>query len=229
MKKIKFNSLQAALAVLAACGTNSLATTTGPLTTLTPIPFGQTDLSGELLFPEFNPSLGTLTQVELDLATTFTTSLTVQNKSGSSSSGGATTQVQVTVQDPNNNFSGPEMDLLSPGFTYQLGAGQSTQSGSLSDSATFSHSYTITSILSEFTGTGTIGLNASTATLAFRANSGGSTLASQTTEASLTGDVIYTYTPNPNMVIPEPTTLGLAFGLPALALGALPLLHRKKF
>jgi hypothetical protein len=228
MKKIKINSLQAALALLAAGGANSLAATTGPIATLSPIPFSQTDLSGELLFPEFDPSLGTLTQVELDLATTFTTSLTIENKSGSSSTGGATTQVQVTVEDLDNSFGGPQMDLLSPSFTYHLDAGQTTQSGSLTTSATFSHSYALASILSEFTGTGDIGLNASTATLAFRANSGGSTLASQATEASLTGDVIYTYTPNPNMVIPEPATLGLAFGLPALALGALPLLRRKK-
>jgi len=228
MKNIKINSLQAALAVLAACGTHSLAATTGPLMTTTPIPLSQTDLSGELLFPEFNPSLGTLTQVELDLVTTFTTSLTVQNKSGSSSTGGAMTQVQVTVQDMDDSFTGPEIDLLSPGFSYHLGAGQSTQSGSLTTSATFSQNYSLAAILSEFTGTGNIGLSASTATLAFRANSGGSTVTSQTTDASLTGDVIYTYNLNPYTVVPEPTTWGLAFGLPALGLSALPLLRRKK-
>ncbi len=47
------------------------------------------------------------------------------NKSSSRSVGGAKTQIQVTVQDVNDNFTGPEMDLLSPAYTYQLGAGQS--------------------------------------------------------------------------------------------------------
>ncbi len=216
------------MALLAACGTSSLASTTGPLTTSTPISLTQTDLSGELLFPEFNPSLGTLTEVELDLFSTFTTTLSVNNVSASSSAGVAKTQVQVTVQDISGNLTGPEMDLLSPNFNYQLNAGQSQQSGSLSGSASFHQTYSAGSILSEFTGTGTIGLNSSTATLAFRANSGGSTVADQSTKASLTGDVIYTYTPINTTVIPEPSILGLTFGLPALALSALPLLRRKK-
>ncbi len=228
MKYLKASSVQAALALLILCGTHSLAATTGPLSTSTPIPLGQTDLSGELVFPEFDSSLGTLTQVELELFTTFTTTLTVKNNSTSSSVGGAKTQLQVTVEDLNNNFTVPEMDLLSPGFTYRLGAGQTLQSGPLANSASYSQAYTLASILSEFTGSGTIGLSASTATLAFRANSGGNTVASQATEASLTGDVVYTYTPYANTVVPEPTTLGLAYGLPALALGALPFLRRKK-
>jgi len=227
MKHIKIGSLPATVALLAVCSTGSLAATTGPFTTSTPIPLSQTDLSGQLLFPQFDPTLGTLTQVELDLFTTFNTTLSVQNKSSSSSVGGATTQVQVTVQDMNHNFTGPEMDLLSPDFTYHLGAGQSLQSGVLSSSASASQDYTLASILSEFTGAGSIGLNAGTSTLAFRANSGGGTIASQFTEASLTGDVVYTYTPYSNTVIPEPATLGFSFGLPALALGALPLLRRK--
>ncbi len=54
MKQIKVGSLQAAVALLAIYGTNSLAATTGPLTTSTPIPLSQTDLSGELLFPQFD-------------------------------------------------------------------------------------------------------------------------------------------------------------------------------
>ena len=216
------------MALLLSCGTGSLAATTGPFTTSTPIPLGPTDLSGELVFPQFDSSLGALTQVELDLFTTFTTTLTVKNTSTSSSAGGAKTQVQVTVEDLNNNFTMPEMDLLSPGFTYRLGAGQTVQSGPLDTSASFNQAYTLASILSEFTGPGTVGLSARTATLAFRANSGGYTLARQATEASLTGDVVYTYTPYPNTVVPESPTLGLAYGLPALALGALTFLRGKK-
>jgi hypothetical protein len=227
MNQIKISSLQVTIALLAVCGTHVLADTTGRLITSTPI-LNQPDLSGELEFPQFDASLGNLTQVELDLFTTFTTSLAVENTSASSSIGGAKTQVQVTVEDLNNNFPVPAMDLLSPGFTYRLGAGQRLQSGPLSTSASYSQTYTLAAILSEFTGPGTIGLSASSSTLAFRANSGGNTVASQATETSLTGDVVYTYTPYPNTVVPEPPTLGLSYGLPALAFGALTFLRRKK-
>ncbi len=224
MKRTESSWLRVAVVLMAVCGTNAMAATTGPFTTSTPIPLSPTDLSGTLVLPQFDPSLGILTAVQLDLSTTFITTLSVQNNSLSSSSGTAKTQVQFTVQDMGNHFTVPAMDLLSPGFSYRLAPGQSVESGELTRNSSVSQVLTLASVLAEFTGTGDIGLSASTATLAFRANTGGNTFSTQSTEASLTCDVIYTYTAT---VIPEPATLGLAFGLPALVLGALPLLRRQ--
>jgi hypothetical protein len=224
MRRTEISWLRVVVVLLAVYGTNAMAAITGPFTTSTPIPLSPTDLSGTLVLPQFDPTLGILTAVHLDLSTTFITSLTVQNNSLSSSTGTAKTQVQFTVQDMDNNFTVPAMDLLSPGFGYRLAAGQSVDSGELTKSSSVSQVYTLASVLAEFTGTGDIGLSANTATLAFRANTGGNTFSTQVTEASLTCDVVYTYTAT---VIPEPASLGLAFGLPALVLGALPRLRRK--
>jgi hypothetical protein len=225
MKRTESSWLRVAVVLMAVCGTNAMAAIIGPFNTSTPIPLSPTDLSGTLVLPQFDPTLGILTAVQLDLSTTFITSLSVQNNSASSSSGTAKTQVQFTVQDLGNHFTVPAMDLLSPGFSYRLAPGQSVESGELTRNSSVSQVLTLASVLAEFTGTGDIGLSASTATLAFRANTGGNTFSTQVTEASLTCDVIYTYTAT---VIPEPATLGFAFGLPALVLGALPLLRRQR-
>jgi hypothetical protein len=224
MKRTESNLLRVAVVLLAVCGTNAMAAITGPFTTSTPIPLSPTDLSGTLVLPQFDPGLGVLTSMQLDLSTTFITSLTVQNNSASSSTGTAKTQVQFLVQDMGNHFTVPAMDLLSPGFSYRLAPGQSVESGELTKNSSVSQVFTAGSVLAEFTGTGDVGLSANTATLAFRANTGGNTFSTQVTEASLTCDVIYTYTAT---AIPEPASLGLVFGLPGLALGALPFLRRK--
>jgi hypothetical protein len=79
--------------------------------------------------------------------------------------------------------------------------------------------YTSGAILTEFTGGGNIGLNASTFTQTTLSNTGGNTTSSQVTDAGLTGTVTYTYT-----AVPEPST----FGLLALGLSALPLLRRQR-
>lgn len=225
MKRIESGLLRVAVVLLAAYGTHAMAAISGPFTTSTPIPLSPTDLSGTLVLPQFDPALGILTAVQLDLSTTFITTLTVQNNSESSSSGMAKTQVQFTVQDTGNHLTGPAMDLLSPGFSYHLAAGDSVDSGELTKNSSVSQVLNLASVLAEFTGTGDVDLDASTATLAFRANTGGNTYSTQVTEASLTCDVVYTYTPT---AVPEPAALGLTFGLPALVLGAFPLLRRQR-
>ena len=215
----RFLSFLAAGVLLAVCATNSSAATSGPFTTSTPIPSTLTDWSSSLAFPQFNPSLGNLVSVQLDLSATFTTTLTVQNNSPSGSAGWAKTELQFTVQDVGNNLNVPELDLYSPIFNSNLGAGQQEVSGLLSKSGSNSQVYTLAAVLAEFTGVGSITLPGSTFTQTLLSNTGGNTDASQITDASLTGDVIYTYT-----VVPEPS----AFGLLALGLGALPLLWRQR-
>jgi hypothetical protein len=79
--------------------------------------------------------------------------------------------------------------------------------------------YTLGTILTEFTGGGNISLNAGTLTYTLLSNYGGNTVSSQVTDAGLTGTVTYTYT-----AVPEPST----FGLLALGLSALPLLRRPR-
>ncbi len=195
----RLTSFLAASALLAACAISSLADTEGPLTTSTPVPATLTDWSNALSFPQFNPSLGTLISVELDLSNSFSTTLTIHNMAGTASSGTANTELQVTVLDPGNYISTdvpadvPELNSLSPGFAYSLAPGASISSGLLSKTGTFSDTFTQAAILSEFTGVGNISLSASTLTRTLLGNSGGNTTVAQVTDASLTGDVIYTY------------------------------------
>jgi hypothetical protein len=86
----------------------------------------------------------------------------------------------------------------------------------LVSSNSFSTTLTQPSLLSEFTGSGNITLNAGTSTLAYTSDTTGDTDASQSSEASLTGDVTYNYDPTPT---PEPSTFALMVaGLSALGL-----------
>lgn len=190
------------------------ADTQGPLTTTTPIPSTATDWTLSLAFPQFNPALGILQSVQLDLSGAFTTTITVTNDALTSSSGTAKTEVQFTVQDGGSNLIAPSLDLLSPVFNYSLLAGGSTSSGPLAQTGLASNTYTIPAVLAEFTGAGSFVLPATTFTQTLLANTGGNTSASQVTSASLTGSVTYTYNP-----IPEPGTLALVgCGLLGLAI-----------
>lgn len=183
-------------------------------TTTTPITSTLTDWSGSLAFQKFNPALGNLTMVQIDLTGSMTTVLTVTNISSTlPSSGNAKTELQITVQDSGGNLNVPELDLLSPTFTFSnLGAGLSVTSGNLTRSGSSSDQYTAAAVLVEFTGLGTISLPASTFTQTLIGYTGGNTLASQATSAQLTGTVTYSYE-----VIPEPATM-LLLGLGGLML-----------
>ncbi len=215
----QLTSFLAAGVFLAACATSSLAQTSGPFTTSTPIAATLTDWSNTLLFPQFNPALGTLDSVELNLSSTLTTTLTINNTSpDSASSGTANTWVEITVQDLGDNLTAP-FSVYSASYGYSLGAESGTSSGLLTGNGGSDLTYTSGAILTEFTGGGNISLNASTYTQTLLANTGGNTDASQITDAALTGTVTYTYT-----AVPEPST----FGLLALGLSALPLLRRQR-
>jgi len=112
----------------------------------------------------------------------------------------------------------PQLTVLSPNFTNTIPGNGSVTSPLLTSSNSFSTALTQTSILSEFTGSGSVTLNASTFTLAYTSDTTGDTTASQSTEASLTGDVTYNFDPTPT---PEPSTCALmVVGLSALGLRA---------
>ena len=192
----------------------------GPFTTSTPIPSTLTDWSNTLSFPKFNSALGTLDKVQLDLSGGFTTTLTITNESDSASNGTAKTEVQLSVQDAGLNLSTPQLDLLSSPFSYSLGAGGSVSSGLLTQTGTSSDQYTLSAILAEFNGPGTISLAASTFTQTDLSNTGGNTAASQVTNASLTGSVTYYYA-----AVPEPSTFAL---LGAGAIGLLGIAWRRR-
>jgi hypothetical protein len=186
----------------------------GPFTTTTPITSTLTDWSSSLLFQKFNPALGNLTTVQIDLTGSMTTVLTVTNVSSTlPSSGNAKTELQMTVQDSGGNLNVPEIDFFSPAFAYHnLGAGQSIISGNLTKSGSSSDQYTTAAVLAEFTGPGTIALPAGTFTQTWITNTGGNTTASQVTSAQLTGTVTYFYEQ-----VPEPATM-LLLGLGGLML-----------
>jgi hypothetical protein len=183
----------------------------GPFTTSTPVPLTLTDWSSSLSFPQFSPSLGILKIVQIDLNGSLSTAITVTNSSPEGSSGTAKTELQMTVQDSGNNLIAPEIDMMSPNYSYSLGPGGSSTSGTLTKSGSSSDQYTASVVLAEFTGGGSIVLPAGTFTQTWLTNTGGNTFASQVTNASLTGTVTYFYE------LPEPTTICL-LGLGGLAL-----------
>jgi len=187
-------------------------------TTSTPISSALTDWAGFLAFQQFNPTLGTLDSVELQFSSSLTTTLTVINTSGSSSSGNVKTELQVSVDDSGDNLLGdtPQIDMISPAFGYGLGGGGTLSSPLLSKSASSDNVYTLLNVLSEFTGTGTFSLNAGTFTQTLLSNTGGNTSSSQVTDAGLTGTVTYSFTDAPGGSqsdgVPEPATMALMGG-----------------
>jgi len=182
--------------------------------TSTPIGSTGTDWTGTLAFQKFDPALGTLNSVTIDLSGSMSTQLTVTNDGSSSSDGSAKTELQITVQDVGNNLTAPAVDVFSPIFDFSpLAVNETKISGWLTKTYSSSDLYTTAAVLSEFTGaSGNTVLDASTLTTTWLSFTGGNILASQVTNASLTGTVTYNYTP-------EPATMAM-LGFGALSLAA---------
>jgi hypothetical protein len=197
-------TLSAALAICFAGQAN--ADVSGPFTTTTPIGSTRTDFTGNLVFQKFDSSLGTLQSVTLQIGSDLTTTLTVTNSGSSSSNGTANTNLKVTVSDPNNALFTLLNNIISDDFAYSLAQGASTQSGLITNANNLkSKVFTDATTLINFSGSGTISLNVSTLTQTLLANTGGNTSSSQVTNATVTGNVTYTYAP----AVPEPTTMAL--------------------
>jgi hypothetical protein len=167
--------------------------------------------------------LGTLTSVLLSFDGGYSTTLTVTDNQATPSSGTANTRIRFYVEDAGLHLAsgGLIFDMTSPDFSYNLSdIGDSATSGLMSDQSDgnnynpYSHSYTSSIILSEFTGAGNVLMDAHTFTQSLLANNGGNSSASQVTDAFLDGSVTYTYTPAP---APEPSS-ALLLSLGGLAL-----------
>ena len=176
-----------------------------------------TDWVSTLVFPQFNPLMGTLQSVEMTVGSTIHTVLTVRNTDGALASlGYAKTEVYVSVQDVGHNLPAPQLDLVSPQYDFSLNAGQSVTSGTITKSGLDTQLFTDAPILAAFTGDGNVSLDARTLTNTLISYSGGNTSAVQVTTAGLTGTVTYTY------LVPESSSALLG------GLGALALLRRRR-
>ncbi|MBN1456591.1 MAG: PEP-CTERM sorting domain-containing protein [Sedimentisphaerales bacterium] len=212
MKKFVLCMLLCVLSGISFANTLSYSTTTPISSLLTDWP-GGTSLS----FQKFDPALGTLNSVTIDLNGSMETTLIIknQNPSGTASFGSAKTELDMTVLSPGGVNA--LVDLTSSWFGYSLNPGESiTTNPPLSMSGTVSETYTLAAILAEFTGLGNIELDAGTFTIAVLANTGGNTSVDQMTYASLDGTVTYNYT------VPEPATISL------LSIGGLTLLRKRR-
>jgi len=191
-----------------------------------PLAFGPflTDSSGTFTFNQFNPTLGTLNSVKIDLGTSFSTTITVTNSGGTASTGTARTEVQDGLTDGNFSIGGGNIltitgenykvqdDVLSNPQSYSLGAGQSTTLAPTSKSSTATGTFSSGAVLSEFTGVGTVGVKWDTLTQTLLANTGGNTDASQVTNATVSATVTFDYTARSTST-PEPGSVAMLFGM----------------
>lgn len=216
-----------ALSSLASAATVTTSFSLGPTTT------ELTDANATGVFNQFNSSLGTLTGVTIDLTglSVSTTSLT-NNASGSqtfkytssldwnfdifSGSGNLYYGFTTILATTGNNTAylktaGTNVTLASHG-TLNLGTRTETYDYSTNDTA-------LTGVtLSDFIGTGTLGIGCTTSTGSLFQGGGGNINATQTTTGSCSGLITYTYTEG--SPVPEPASLiimGIGFfGMAAL-------------
>jgi hypothetical protein len=183
-------------------------------TATSPIPSTLTDWTNTLSFQKFDPSLGTLTGVQLYLSGSADTTLSVTNESQSISSVNVSVNTQITVQDAGSNLISPAIDLIIPTFSYTVNSGDTLSSGMQTKSDSSLNQYTDAAVILEFTGTDFISLNAATLTETLLSYAGGNSDVDQITHAQLTGSVTYIYE---QKNIPEPATIMLmSLGMAAL-------------
>jgi len=244
IKTGKFLVVAIAVALVLAMPAHAGLITDGPFPTTTPITGLLTDFTGTLVFPQFDPTLGSLVSVELTFAGSVGTNITLTNSNPTdSSSGDVTTQVKMFIFDTGSYSTGsgghvtgntltgtessltPTLNVLSDPYYFDGGSDPpviaplgTASSGNLLGSATFDQTYTTSSVLSEFTGLGTYNLNVDTRTNTNLSATGGNLTAAQTTLGSVSGTVTYVYDQTST---PEPASLGLiGVGLAGLGLWA---------
>jgi hypothetical protein len=160
-------------------------------------------------FNKFDTSLGTLTQVELQLSSGMDTTLTVTNTGASHQANGTAWITQaLSVKDPDGyitNF--PQISATIPTSPYtfnHLTAGGSVTSSQYTYSGSSDSVYTANLLLAEFTGTGNISLFASAlaAEPNWTVNASTTVNVTSLTHASLQGIITYTYIPRSVVPIP---------------------------
>jgi hypothetical protein len=181
-------------------------------------------------FNKFDPSLGTLTQVELQISSGMVTTLTVKNTGTIHQTNGTAWITQdLSVKDAGGyiaNF--PQISATIPDSPYQfshLAHGASVTSSQYTYYGSSDSFYTSNLLLAEFTGTDNISLSASTPGAEPHWTVNGSTTVDVTalTKASLEGTITYTYTLAPVAYPPQsaipipPSALLLGSGLLGLA------------
>lgn len=196
-----------------------------------------TDFSGSFFFTKFNPALGTLNSVVITLGNSMTSTLTVNNNSGSASTGLARTELQAGIADSGTTFSTPGNVLTASGGLFNMiddfqtnsagyslaGTGSTilnppTRNSSVSSAPNFSSA----AVLAYFSGaSGSAQINYITFTTTNVSNIGGTTTATQSTIDTLSATVTYNYTPVGSAAAPEPGTwamliVGASTGLVAL-------------
>ena len=200
----------------------------------------QTDVNQNLTVTLFDPGLGTLTGVQFNLVAGLSSVFSIT--AGSSGATTAYGEIQFTdsLKDPDlvTLFSrsntilssqvyttlSPNQTVTSPTATLNLATGitgDNTQANTLGFSDLTG---TDAALIGDFTGTGagqTSSMAYSTTTATLAGYTGGNASTTQTTYVTLSGSVIYTYTPEappPPPGVPEPMTLSvLGAGLAGLA------------
>jgi hypothetical protein len=189
------------------------------------IPDTQTNWNNFIGVQQFNPSLGTLTSVQITLNADVNGTIGVENTSNSSSAP-VTSQLSanISLKNPSNTLIvsiAPSSSIFNDNLAVYDGAINFSGPSGATHTATAnqSNSAVLTSLsdLGLFTGTGSVSLPISAIATSY-ANDGGNLVASIQTAAGASASVTYTYTPG--SAVPEPSSLGL-MGLGFSAVGLL--------
>jgi hypothetical protein len=184
----------------------------------------------------FDTSLGTLDSVTIGGTYGFSSSMTISNGAANASSGTARTESAAAFNSSNTainsvlenllDVSGPTtvggitldpaaFDILGGRATYSLASGHSTIAASNSNTVTSAPETDSTAsdlLAFEAAGGGLFDVLFNTATATLLSNTGGNTSASETTTATGTIDLYYTYDPTSNpppTPAPEPASIAM--------------------
>jgi len=175
---------------------------------------GPTELSGNLVCPQFNGL--NLTEISIMLSGGITGSITLTNNASVTETGAGTTNSAFTV-GPLTGFSIP-IPLFTSMFTtgtQSLTAGQSKTFSGLSGNG--SDIITDSTVFAPYTGAGSFNIAVSTATMLNISGGGGNFGGSQSTSANATATVTYTFG---STTVPEMATpVYLLTGLGAILIG----------
>jgi len=214
------------LAIIAVVGVVSLVLPAGASSvtywTSTPVATNtQTAWSSTLAFAKFNPTLGHLSEIDFYVSSTMDSRFTVSNLGAGNETSTVYDEITLSITDPANAFAAdaPQIDKYFPSpshYSVTLNPGQSATSSVYKTTANNFLTYTSADVFDEFTGFGTISLNATAASQWWGSSTGDATI-TELSHAGATGYVTYIYT------VPEPGSVALA------GLGCLAFYYRRRF